>query len=58
VPEERSRYLSEACADDVSLKSDVENCAFAHENAGNLLEDPPYVETELGALNSLESSLT
>src|SRR5512132_2307923 len=55
VPEERGRYLSEACADDVSLKSDVENLLSQHEHAGNLLEDPPYVETELGSLGSLES---
>jgi serine/threonine protein kinase/tetratricopeptide (TPR) repeat protein len=55
VPEERGRYLSEVCADDVSLKSDVENLLSQHESAGNLLEEPPYVETELGALGSLEA---
>ncbi|HEY8188987.1 MAG TPA: protein kinase [Pyrinomonadaceae bacterium] len=55
VPEERSRYLSEVCADDASLKSDVENLLSQHESAGNLLEEPPYVETELGALASLDA---
>jgi len=54
VPEERGRYLSEACADDVSLKSDVETLLSQHESAGNLLEEPVYGETELGALGSLE----
>jgi serine/threonine protein kinase/tetratricopeptide (TPR) repeat protein len=55
VPEERGQYLSEVCADDVSLKSDVENLLFQHESAGNLLEIPPYGETELSALGSLEA---
>src|SRR5512132_2980392 len=55
VPEERGRYLSEVCADDVSLKSDVENLLSQHESAGNLLEEPPYGETELSALGSLEA---
>jgi serine/threonine protein kinase/tetratricopeptide (TPR) repeat protein len=55
VPEERGRYLSEVCADDLSLKSDVEDLLSQHENAGNLLEEPPYGETELGALGSLEA---
>jgi serine/threonine protein kinase/tetratricopeptide (TPR) repeat protein len=54
VPEERGRYLSEVCADDVSLKSDVETLLSQHESAGNLLEEPVYGETELGALGSLE----
>ena len=38
VPEERGRYLSEVCADDVSLKDDVESLLSQHESAGNLLE--------------------
>src|SRR5882672_4656770 len=54
APEERGRYLSEVCADDVSLKSDVETLLSQHESAGNLLEEPVYGETELGALGSLE----
>ena len=55
VPEERGRYLAEVCAGDVSLKSDVENLLSQHESAGSLLEEPPYGDTELGALGSLEA---
>ena len=54
-PDERGRYLSEVCAHDASLKSDVENLLSQHENAGNLLEEPLYGETELSALGSLEA---
>ena len=52
VPEERNRYLAEVCAHDITLKSDVEDLLSQHESAGNLLEDPPYGETELNALSS------
>jgi serine/threonine protein kinase/tetratricopeptide (TPR) repeat protein len=55
VPEERGRYLSEVCAGDLSLKDEVETLLSQHESAGNLLEEPLYGETELGALGSLES---
>lgn len=55
VPEERPRYLSEACAHDVSLQSDVEILLSQHESAGNLLEEPLYGTTELSALGSLEA---
>jgi serine/threonine protein kinase/tetratricopeptide (TPR) repeat protein len=54
LPEERGRYLSEACAHDASLKNDVEILLSQHESAGNLLEEPPYGETELNALSSFD----
>ncbi len=53
-PEERRRYLAEACAHDTSLKSDVENLLSQHESAGDLLEEPIFGETELNELGSLE----
>ena len=55
LPEERGRYLAEACAHDVSLKSDVETLLSQHESAGDLLEQPLYGETELNALGSFDS---
>ena len=55
VPEERGRYLAEACAHDDSLRTDVENLISQHESAGDLLEAPPYGSTELNALSSLEA---
>src|SRR4030095_501598 len=55
VPEERGRYLSEVCAQDVSLKSEVEALLSQHESAGDLLEQPLYGETELSALGSLDA---
>src|SRR5882672_1393784 len=55
APEERGRYLSDACASDATLKNDVERLLSQHESAGNLLEEPLYGETELSALGSLEA---
>src|SRR6266508_6296767 len=55
VPKERGQYLAEACCGDLSLKSDVETLLSQHESAGNLLEEPPYGETELGVLSSLQA---
>ncbi len=37
------------------LKRDVESLLSQHDSAGNLLEEPLYGETELGALGSLEA---
>jgi hypothetical protein len=54
VPEERGRYLAKACAQDDSLRSDVERLLSQHDSAGDLLEQPLYGETELNALASLE----
>jgi TolB-like protein/Tfp pilus assembly protein PilF/tRNA A-37 threonylcarbamoyl transferase component Bud32 len=55
VPEERGRYLSEACAHDSALRNDVEGLLSQHESAGDLLEQPIYGSTELNALGSLEA---
>ena len=55
VPEERSRYLSQVCAEDASLLNEVENLLAQHDSAGDLLEEPLYGETELSALGSLEA---
>jgi eukaryotic-like serine/threonine-protein kinase len=51
-PQDRSRYVSEACAADVGLKRDVENLLSQHESAGHLLEEPLYGDTELSALEA------
>jgi serine/threonine protein kinase/tetratricopeptide (TPR) repeat protein len=53
TPEERVRYVCDACADDVDLRRDVESLLLQHESAGNLLEQPLYGETELSALAPL-----
>ena len=42
APEERGRFVSEACADDDGLKRDVENLLLQHDSAGSLLEDSPF----------------
>jgi serine/threonine protein kinase/tetratricopeptide (TPR) repeat protein len=55
VPEERSRYVSQACADDTGLRRDVEALLLQHDSAGNLLEEPLYGETELSALAAMEA---
>jgi serine/threonine protein kinase/tetratricopeptide (TPR) repeat protein len=55
IPEERGRYLSEVCAHDASLRVDVESLLSQHDSAGDMLEQPPYGETELNALGSLEA---
>lgn len=54
-PDERRRYLAEACADDTTLKIDVDNMLSQHESAGSLLEEPLFGETELNELGSLEA---
>ena len=51
-PEERPGYLSLACADDATLRNDVEALLSQHASAGELLEQPPYGNTEMGALES------
>ncbi|HEX4900773.1 MAG TPA: protein kinase [Pyrinomonadaceae bacterium] len=39
TPEERARFVSEACANDISLKRDVEVLLSQHESAGDLLAE-------------------
>src|SRR4030095_6112485 len=43
-PEERARFVSEACAHDDSLKRDVEILLKQHESAGDLLDKSIYQE--------------
>src|SRR6185437_6560497 len=52
LPEERSRYVAQVCADDTTLRSDVESLLSQHDSAGELLEEPIYANTELGMLES------
>ena len=40
VPEERERYLSEACGDDVELRQQLDSLLQAQEEAGNFLGQP------------------
>ncbi len=51
-PQDRARYVSEACADDAVLQRDVEALLSQHESAGELLEDPLYGDTQLSALEA------
>src|SRR6266850_4712442 len=55
VPEERARYVSEVCANDAGLRLYVESLLSQHENAGELLDEPLYAATDLGALSAIES---
>lgn len=47
APDDRPGYLSQACADDATLLRDVEALLSQHDSAGELLEQPPYGNTEL-----------
>ena len=38
--EERARFLDDACADDPSLRAEVERLIAAHERAGPFIETP------------------
>jgi serine/threonine protein kinase len=51
-PQERAVYVSEVCANDDTLKRDVETLLSQHESAGELLEDPLYGDTQLSALEA------
>ena len=52
-PEERAQYVSQACAQDSTLKRDVETLLSQNENAGDLLEDPLYGATVMNQLELL-----
>ena len=39
-PDERGRFLAEACSGDASLRQEVEALVIAHEQAGSFLEAP------------------
>ena len=53
LPEDRRRYLSEACANDDLLKRDVELLLSQHDSGGGILSQPLYGNTESGVLESL-----
>ncbi len=51
-PGDRTRYVSEVCAEDTDLKRDVEVLLSQYDSAGELLEEPIYGNTELNMLES------
>jgi hypothetical protein len=53
TPEDRRRYVSEACANDTTLQRDVESLLSQYDSAGQLLEEPLYKNTELSVFESL-----
>ena len=52
LPEERARYVDEVCAEDTTLKRDVESLLSQHDSAGELLDQPFYGDTEFNMLES------
>jgi tetratricopeptide (TPR) repeat protein/serine/threonine protein kinase len=52
LPEDRHRYLLEACAHDDLLKRDVEMLLSQHDSGGGILSQPLYGNTETGMLES------
>jgi len=52
MPEERARYVAEVCAEDASLKRDVESLLSQDDSAGELLDQPFYGDTEFSVLES------
>ena len=52
APNERERYVAQACAADASLKRDVETLLLQHDSASGVLEHPVYGSTELSAIES------
>src|ERR1041385_6884647 len=51
-PGERTRYVSEVCAEDTELKRDVEVLLSQYDSAGQLLDEPLYGKTELSVFES------
>src|ERR1051325_3123899 len=51
-PAERQQYVSKACADDPTLKNEVEALLAQHDSASGLLEKPLYGSTELSVIES------
>src|SRR5712691_7419977 len=41
-PDQRAAFLAAACADDESLRSDVESFIGSYEQAGNFIEAPAF----------------
>src|SRR6185437_629941 len=52
LPEERSRYVAQVCANDTTLRRDVESLLSQHDSAGELLDQPFYGDTEFSVLGS------
>ena len=52
-PMERDQYVSQVCAQDESLRREVQALLSQHESAGDLLEEPLYGQTGIPALESL-----
>ncbi len=52
-PEEREQYVSQACAENTSLKRDVETLLSQNESAGDLLKAPLYGTTVLNSFGLL-----
>src|SRR5690349_8062294 len=52
LPEERARYVAQVCANDTTLKRDVESLLSQHDSAGELLDQPFYGDTEFNVLES------
>jgi serine/threonine protein kinase len=52
-PMERDQYVLQACAQDETLRREVEALLSQHESAGDLLEEPLYGQTGIPALESL-----
>jgi len=51
-PGDRTRYVSEVCANDTQLKRDVEVLLSQYDSAGQLLDEPLYGNTELSVFES------
>jgi eukaryotic-like serine/threonine-protein kinase len=51
-PSERSAFLDQACADDASLRSELEGLLAAHEEAGTRFLNDPDTTSEVGAGSS------
>jgi serine/threonine protein kinase/tetratricopeptide (TPR) repeat protein len=52
LPEERARYVAQVCANDTTLKRDVESLLSQHDSAGELLDQPFYGDTEYNVFES------
>ncbi|MCU1263914.1 MAG: serine/threonine protein kinase with repeat [Acidobacteria bacterium] len=52
-PTERDQYVCQACADDETLRQEVETLLAQHESAGDLLEENLYGQTAIPVLETL-----
>src|SRR5688500_10138523 len=52
LPDERERYIAQVCANDTTLRRDVESLLSQHDSAGELLDQPFYGNTELNVFES------